>query len=264
MDEQPISENKIGEIFQKAQHYEAQAYQAFCSKFDQQFPMPKAPNMRLMEAIGWQFIVIMIQSAFAIILAALRTADMFYEAASSSNILVRWGDAIAAVVAVEFGIVVFATIKSEVQNRKTEVEDLKSALKVNVKLLQVGIGVGVFVSVIAGLGVSFKGFGVDVTGFKTVLAVVMGAGASIIAWVSGDILGAMLARFGNARALADLEYRRDLEERETKKHSMWEVAPERSIARSELNEMKEMMKANQFRAPRAEPRAPSTPVALKP
>jgi len=229
----------------------------FCNRFEAQFPMPELANVRLMQAIGWQFVLIMIQSVFAIILAALRTSDMFYTAASSSNILVRWGDAIAAVVAVEFGIVVFATIKAEVENRRAEITELAKALNVNVNKLQVGIIVGVVVSVIAGLGTSFKGFGVDVTWFKWALAIVMGAGASIIAWVSGDILGAMLARFGNARTLADLEYRRDIDAREEKKRAMWEVAPERGIARSELIELKELIKSRQpARAPKAQKAVP--------
>ena len=243
-----LNEQDISKVFQQAQAREAEAYELFSNRFDTQFPMPELPNVRLMQAIGWQFISIVTQSVFAIVLAALRTADMFFEAASGSSTFVQYVEAAAAVLAVEFGIVVFATIKSEVQNRKTEFEDLKSALKVNVKLLQIGIGVGVFVSIVAGLGVSFKGFGVDVTWFKWALAIVMGAGASVIAWVSGDILGAMLARFGNARSLAALEYRQEIAEREEKKRSMWEAAPERNIARSELTELKEYLAASRFKA----------------
>jgi hypothetical protein len=253
MDNQEMNEQDLSKIFEKSAAQEQAAFELFCNRFDAQFPMPELATVRLMQAIGWQFVLIMIQSVFAIILAALRTSDMFYTAASSSNVLVKWGDAIAAVVAVEFGIVVFATIKAEVENRKAEITELAKALNINVNKLQVGIIVGVIVSVIAGLGTSFKGFGVDVTWFKWALAIVMGAGASIIAWVSGDILGAMLARFGNARTLADLEYRRDMDAREEKKRGMWEVAPERGIARSELMELKEMIRSRQ---PAKTPRQP--------
>jgi hypothetical protein len=43
---------------------------------------------------------------------------------------------------------------------------------------------------------------------------------------------------------------------------MWEAAPERKIARSELNEMKELLQAN--RAPARAPRAPASTPQPKP
>src|SRR6266496_4568933 len=111
MDDKQMNDEDINKVFQQSAERESAAWELFLERFDKQFPMPEIANVRLMQAIGWQFILIMIQSVFAIILAALRTSDMFYTAASASNILVKWGDAISAVVAVEFGIVVFATIK---------------------------------------------------------------------------------------------------------------------------------------------------------
>ena len=246
-----MNEKDIMKVIAEAQVHEQQAYEAFCAKFDVQFPMPEKAAVKLMNAIGWKFISICVQSSFAIILAALRTAAMFFEAAAGSGRNLQWAEAITAVGAIELGVVILAAIKAEIQNSKTELEDLKSAARVDVRLLWAGIIACVTISIIAGLGVSLKGFGVDINGFKTALAYVMGAGASLVAWVSGDILGAMLARFNNASTLARLVYQQEVQEREVKKNSMWEAAPERAIARTELVELKEYLAATRFRkAPR--------------
>ena len=257
-----MNEKDIMKVIQEAQLREQQAYEAFCAKFDLQFPMPEKAAVKLMNAVGWQFISVVVQSSFAIVLAALRTGAMFFEAAAGSGKNLQWAEAIAAVGAIELGIVILAAIKAEVENSKTELDDLKSAAKIDVRLLWTGIIACVAISIIAGLGVSFKGFGVDVNNFKTALAYVMGAGASLVAWVSGDILGAMLARFTNASRLAGLLYQQEVQEREAKKNGMWEAAPERSIARTELVELKEYLAATRFKAerkPRVKVEAPQQP-----
>jgi len=245
-----MNEKDIMKVIAEAQLHEQQAYEAFCAKFEVQFPMPEKAAVKLMNAIGWQFISICVQSSFAIILAALRTAAMFFEAAAGSGRTLQWAEAIAAVGAIELGVVILAAIKAEIQNSKSELEDLKAVARVDVRLLWTGILACVAISIIAGLGVSFEGFGVDVNNFKTSLAYVMGAGASLVAWVSGDILGAMLARFNNASTLARLVYQQEVQERESKKNAMWEAAPERSIARTELVELKEYLSATRFKKER--------------
>jgi hypothetical protein len=238
-----MDESKITEVLQASQQREAEAWAVFESRFDKQFPMPDQPNVRLMAAIGWQFIATSIQAVASVVLASLRTAQMFFDAAAGSNIVFQYIEAAAAIAAIELGIVIFSTIKSEMKNAATRIEDLNRALDVSVKLLNTGIGAGVFVSIIAGLGVSFEGFGLDVTGFKWVLAITMAIGASVIAWVSGDILGAMLARFSNARLQAGHEYAQAIIDRNEQKNDMWSKAPERKIAVSELTELKALLEA---------------------
>jgi hypothetical protein len=252
--EKQLSEQDIQRIFNESAQREAEAYALFEDRFDRQFPMPETAAVKLMDAIGWQFITIIIQSAASIILAALRTGHMFFEAAAATNIYLRYADAGVSVFAIEFGIVIFAAIKAEIENRKTEEEDLRAALNINVKLLWTGIIACVLISIVAGLGTSIAGFELDVPLFKWALVLFMGAGASVVAWVSGDILGAMVARLNNARALARLEYKNETKTREDEKQRMWEAAPERQIARSALVELKEWQSANRFRAERA-PRA---------
>jgi hypothetical protein len=257
-----MEENRIAEVFAKAQAREAEAWGLFEARFDKQFPMPETPNVQLMNAVGWQFIATIVQSAAAVILAALRTAQMFYDAAAG----LFWGgplaEAISAVLAVELGIVIFSTIKSEAKNRTTEIENLNQVLDINVKLLNAGIIACLLVSAIAGLGVSLQGFGIDVTNYKKVLAVTMGLGASIIAWVSGDILGAILARFSNARLAAKAKYDQAVKTRVEDKNSMWENAPERKIARSELMELQKYLQAQ--RSANEQKQAPLPTPAPKP
>jgi hypothetical protein len=263
-----VSERDFAVVSQATAAREAEAYELFSQRYDREFPKPPAPSVTMMKTIGWQFVSIVVQSIFAITLAALRTADMFFTAAAGTNITVQYAEAVAAVGAIELGIVIFATIKSEIENSKTELTDLKSALKIDLRLLWTGIIACVVISVIAGLGVSFKGFGLDVEWLTWIVAIVMGIGASLVAWVSGDILGAMLARWSNASALANLQHDEKLTDREAKKRGMWEAAPERSIARSELVELKEFLtnqrNANKpARAPKAAPAPLPTPQPRK-
>jgi hypothetical protein len=262
-----LSEQDVQRIFNESAQREAEAYALFSERYAREFPMPEKAAIKLMNAIGWQFISIVIQSIFAIVLAALRTADMFFDASAGSVVQLQWAEAISAIGAIELGIVIFATIKSEAENRKTQLEDLKSALNIDVRLLRTGIIACVAISIIAGLGVSFKGFGIELGWFTWIVAIVMGVGASLVAWVSGDILGAMLARWNNAISLANLLYSEELEKREEKKRGMWEAAPERQIARSQLQELKEWQAANRFRAervPRAKKEVPAPEPAPKP
>lgn len=255
-----IADNRITEVFAKTAQQEAEALALFEQRFDKQFPMPESPNVKLMNSIGWQFIATVVQSVASVVLASLRTAQMFFEAAAGTYWAIQYLEAGSAILAIELGIVIFSAIKSEAKNRAQTVEDLNASLDVSVKLLNTGIVAGLIISGIAGLGVSLHGFGIDTSGFKLVLAVTMGLGASIIAWVSGDILGAILARFGNARLAAMAKYDKEMQERVEKKNGMWENAPERKIARSELQALLDWQKANREAskpapAPQPQPRA---------
>jgi hypothetical protein len=242
---------------------ETEAYNLFCERFDRENPKPPTPTVTMMNEIGWQFISIVTQSIFAIILAALRTADMFFDAAAGTNTIVQYIEAIAAIGAIELGVVIYSTIKSEAENARTELEDLKAAMKIDRRLLQTGIIACVAISIIAGLGVSFKGFGIELWWMKWLVAIVLAIGASLVAWVSGDILGAILARWKNASSLAQLQYQQKLDEREAKKRQSWEGAPERNIARSELMELKEYLASTRYKAPRA-PRQTPAPAPQQP
>jgi hypothetical protein len=211
---------------------EMEVWEKFRQKYEHQFPMPDKPVARLMSTIGWQFIMILVQSIGAITLASLRTASMFFAAAAGSDTLLKYGEAISAVITVEVGIVVFAAIRAEQENSKHTDDEQKAIIKVSLTRLWWGEGLALVISVMAGLGVSFNGFGLKVPLFLWGLSIAIGAGASIIAAVSGDILGAMLARFGNIRDKMARDYTAELNVWRSNLTVSWEKSPEREIVRS--------------------------------
>ncbi len=222
---------------------EMDVWEKYRQKYEQQFPTPEKAQVRLMQTIGWQFIMILVQSVGAIILASLRTAEMFFLASAGSNPGLQFAEAVAAIITVELGIVVFAAIRAEQENSKHTDEEQKITIKVSLNRLWWGEGLGLLISVAAGLGVSFRGFGVDVPMFKIVLSVLIGAGASIIAAVSGDILGAMRARFGNIRDKMARDYSAELAAWRDNLTKSWEKSPEREIVRSDTTLLMKQLRA---------------------
>jgi hypothetical protein len=225
------------ELIQNSTEAEIAAFESFQAKYFKMFPQPEKVSVTLKDLIGWQFWMAIIQGVFAIALAAMRTSDMFYKIAVSSSRFLATAEAIAAVGAIEGGIVVFASLRAEMQNRKTTgnaEEDRRLNLKASVWRLLMGEFLGLAVSIVAGLGLSFAGLGVPVQGFTQWLAIIVGAGASIIAGISGDVIGTLLSRLSTARDLAAQQYKIDQKEYENTMYARWEHSDERKIARGEL------------------------------
>ncbi len=226
-----------------AEPNEMEVWEKFRKKYELQFPTPEKPEARLMSTVGWQFTMILVQSIGAITLASLRTASMFFAAAAGSDTLLKYGEAISAVITVEVGIVVFAAIRAEQENSKHTDEEQKAVITVSMTRLWWGEGLALIISMMAGLGVSFNGFGLKVPLFLWCLSIAIGAGASIIAAVSGDILGAMLARFGNIRDKMSRDYAADLSAWRDSLTVAWEKSPEREIARNSITAMRNNLRA---------------------
>jgi hypothetical protein len=248
-----MTEKSWQEIVAETSVKEKETYELFLQRFDRDYPAPKNISTTMMEAIGWQFILIVIQNVAAVILAALRTAEMFYTASAGMFPALRVVEAFMAIIAIEGGAVVFATIRAEIENRSKDENVLRVSTLTSVRQLWFGIGFAVIVSIIAGLGQTFDGFGLNVSWFKWALALTMAVGASLIAAISGDILGTMLARFANIREQMRLEYEDKLAARAENKRKLWESAPERQIARSELNELKGLTRHRREGGPRPSP-----------
>ncbi len=229
--------------FEHLEPNEMEVWENFRQKYEHQFPTPEKPVAHLMSTIGWQFTMILIQSIGAITLASLRTASMFFAAAAGSDTLLKYGEAISAVITVEVGIVVFAAIRAEQENSKHTDDEQKATIKVSLTRLWWGEGLALIISVMAGLGVSFNGFGLKVPFFLWGLSIAIGAGASIIAAVSGDILGAMLARFGNIRDKMARDYTTELHVWRSNLTASWEKSPEREIVRSNTTLLMKQLRA---------------------
>lgn len=231
----------------KFQLQELEVWDAFRRKYERQFPTPERPSARLMQTIGWQFTLILVQSIGAITLASLRTAEMFFLASAGASPWLKYGEAVAAILTVEVGIVVFAAVRAEQDNSKTIENELAgSLLSTPRSRLMVGEALGLLISIVAGLGVSFRGFQVEVPLFQWVLSIAIGAGASIIAAVSGDILGSILARFNTIRERMGREHAAELAAWRENLIASWEKSPEREIARNGIT-----MTRNNLRAGRA-------------
>jgi hypothetical protein len=156
--------------------------------------------------LGWEFWAAVTVAVAAIILAALRTAHSFFIAATLSTQV--WGaesqlvvgflsftEAAAAMLAIEGGIV-YGAVKRAQHNGK-----------INARLFLAYIGLLVLISVVAGLGQSL-GLVVGLpdsvlAAFSWVMAIVLGAGASVVAWMSGEMLGVEMLKYEELRRNAE-------------------------------------------------------------
>lgn len=223
----------MNELFEQTAHAELTAWENYKRRYAAQVAPPVKTSIAIWQTIGWQLVLILLQAVGAIGLAALRTAEMFYIAAAGTNRTARVAEAVLAILAIEFGIVVFAAIRAEANNRNLPDDEKLNTIKVSTWWLVVGEVVMLAISIVAGLGVSFKGFGVDVN-FGTVLAITLGAGASIVAAVAGMVIGAMLARWSNVRDAADVKYRISYADWEQGLRDSWDKSPDKQIAQNQL------------------------------
>jgi hypothetical protein len=161
--------NEISELSKS----EIQAYKNFREVYSFQHPHPQKeyPNLK------WDFWAIVFISICSIALAAFRTSDAFYKASGS------YWEAGVSVVAIEGVIVLFSLLKAR-RNQKT-----------NEGISDYGLYTAFAISVLAGLLQSsniLSGENAFVSFLEWVLVLVMGVGATVIAWLAGDILGVRL------------------------------------------------------------------------
>lgn len=204
---------------------EVEAFALYREKYAQMHP---PPQMSALGGYGWQFALLLVTSAAAVILAALRTANQFYRAASlSGDAFLAYAEAVAVLFAVEGGIVVYSAIRS--------------AAKKNVSMSRLGLGIGIMViiSTFAGLGQSLHLIeNIDSTFqlyFEYGLSFVIGVGASVIAWIGGDVLGSQIALVGVKREQKGKDYGEEKGAWEARLLASWANSPERKIARGDLN-----------------------------
>jgi len=210
---------------------EIEAFRNFRKFHEEIFPYPVALELRMREVLGWKIWAALIQSIFAIALSAMRTADMFYSVAVSSSYWLAVAEAAAAVGAVEGGIVIFAAIRAETQNAK---EGTDVVVHAPLWQLWIGEGLGIMIAVVAGLGLTFKGLGLDASNFSWWLGVILGAGASLIAAISGEIIGTTLSGLSNARMIAGRAYKAEEKAWKENLYNKWKNSSERKIATGEM------------------------------
>lgn len=160
-----------------------------------QHPYPKEEG----KYLGWEFWTAMGTSFAGLTLAAFRTAQAFFLAAVfKGDFFLALAESFAAVFAIEGSVVLFALQQAREKNKT----DAKSS--------QWGLWVAFSVSVLAGL---FQSMNIILTPNDTVslllswtLVVAMGVGATVIAWLGGDILGVHLVRLELVRKEAKEQF----------------------------------------------------------
>jgi hypothetical protein len=225
------------DLFAQTAQSELVAWENYKKRYTAQVPPPAKASIAIWQTIGWQLVLILLQAIGAIGLAALRTAEMFFLASAGANLTTRRAEAVLAILAIEFGIVVFAAIRAESDNRNLSDDEKLNTIKVSTWWLVVGEVVMLAISIVAGLGVSFNGFNVGID-FSGVLAVTIGAGASIVAAVAGMVIGAMLARWSNVRDAADIKYRNAYADWEQGLRDSWDKSPDKQIVENQMKLVK--------------------------
>jgi len=203
---------------------ETDAFELYRDKYELQHTIPEPPSTR---GLGWQFYLLVLTSLAAVILAALRTAEQFYLAASlSGSPIFSLAEAIAAMIAIEGGIVIYAAIRAE--NNK----------KVSNSTLGIGIFLMVLISTFAGLGQSLRLIDNINTElmiyFQYALSIVIGVGASALAWIGGEVLGSQIAKVGTYSEIAYDHYQQEVENYNNRLLASWNNSLERRSIRGDF------------------------------
>lgn len=176
-------------------------FTSFLKEYAEENPKPRLT----ITGLGWQFWGTLVTSAASIILAALRTAQTFYAAAILSSTLFfpdggdiahasAYIDLVVAMLTIEGGIVIYGAIRSEQEN------------KLRGWIMPTQIFTLVVISALAGFGQSL-GLIANLSPqvleyYSYLIAGVLGFGATFIAWLNGEILGAQMAKYRKARVAA--------------------------------------------------------------
>lgn len=200
----------------------------FRSYYENEYKTLYPPPILHIVGLDWKFYGSVIVSVFTVILASLRTAQMFYFAAETSSRL--WGlgttgtgllsgfDALSAMIAVEGGISLGSAIKT---SRSGTVDE-------SIYFWQVGLLL--LISIIAGFGQSLGLVtGIDRTfllWFSYLLVFVLGIGASVAAWFAGEILGVQLQKFSIQRFEAEQKYSEEMKFYSQNARKFWKLRTE--------------------------------------
>lgn len=203
---------------------EQEAFTLYREKYSLQHPPPERGAT---AALGWQFYLLLLTSLASVVLASLRTADMFYRAAYlGGNRPLALAEAVAVLLAIEGGIVVYSAIRAQAKGNY------------GLTKLLFGIVVMVLISTFAGLGQSLnliENISPQIKlYFEYALTLVIGVGASVVAWIGGEVLGGQIALVGSKQEKMDETFASDLRGWEESLLRSWNASPERKIVRKDI------------------------------
>ena len=117
---------------------------------------------------------------------------------------------------------------------------VRASSKGDVGLGKLGFGIvlAVLISTFAGLGQSLHLIEdinpVVLTYFQYALTVIIGVGASLIAWIGGEVLGGQIAQAAERKEGAHLSFQERAKTYNEKMLASWTRSPERKMVRGEL------------------------------
>lgn len=189
---------------------------------------------------------VMIVAFSTIILAALRTAMMFFAAGErSSRLFLPEGhpwlsaisvlDAVVALLAVEFGIVALSAIRV-IENKGHVPKWIYTAHMTILVLVSIFAGIGQSLGLIDNLNPRVFEL------FTYAMVLILGFGASFAAWASGEVLGSQLYQYTRGRKNKNLKNRKSRRRKEKRPRAMNIPTAQKETPKKEV------------KAPRAKPK----------
>lgn len=196
-------------------------------------------------ALDWKFWAILGTSVATILVAALRTAQMFFFVEKLSS--AAWGvaedaggqtfavaSAFFVLFAIEGGLAVIGAIQS---SSKDEIEEWKYSLQVGILLtISIFAGIGNGLGLIPGISEAAR------ENFSIGLILVMGIGMSVASWISGEIVGLQIRRADLANLAVLKKFDDDTKAFAQSARKFWKDRTERE--RAEQAELQKQNKAN--------------------
>lgn len=223
---------------------EIEAYRLFTEKYRLQYPEPQPPERITWKDAGPMYFLKIITTVAVVLLAAMRTAEQFYNVASINNQgMFPYFEAFLAVLGLEGLLVVLAAGNA---SKRKEINQFWSNL---------GIILILSISLIAGFGQSIVAIPeipeMLYNSFSIALSIAL-ASASIVAYIGGEIIGQELARMEIDYQKAIKLYREGTESYNGSLIAAWNRSEERKIARSDVKQMARNVSGN-FRKVSATP-----------
>lgn len=202
---------------------ELQWFNNWKSKYTAQNP---PPSIRRADGLGWQFWLTLAWAVSAAVLAATRTMNAFYQAEIMSGMAELWAKFSSAnvIFALEGGITIVSALRAA-ENKK-----------VSSRALVWSIFLIVVISMIAGihssLGIIPNINPTLLDNINYLLVIVMGVGASLVAWASGESVGMQIARVLSSRETVKAKHEQDMKAYNDEMLRRWASSDEYRIVRS--------------------------------
>ncbi len=181
---------------QKLHEEELGALTRFEERWEHYNPQPRQPRSFSIRDLGVEFPLTVVTGIAAIVQAAFRTGFKFFDLAAKSGMgYLSWADGASAMIGVEGFIAVIGFGRARAHGKQLIEEGVT---KFSTIREWIGLVIALMISMMAGFAQSISGVKyIDPAVQSFVdwsLAVVLGVGASLLAYFAGDLAGLMIVR----------------------------------------------------------------------